>query len=358
MIETRHTVRFRRISLSLVLPAVVAGVMSACGAPDVVTRVQPAGGNTSSAGGTAGSGDPSSSTSSTGGVVAGGGISNSGGSVGTGGTSSAGGTKAAGGTSAAGGKGGSGGTSAGGKGGTSGKGGAGGSGVGGASGTGGVSSPFPTGGGGGTPSGGIGADGGAGGSSTISTAAAPPANGLGVYVTQKTTGGSGQITLYLRIDNKTAKTVDMSTVILRYWYQDEGLGTALTVERDYVSIGHSNLGKVVDFKAAAASPPSTGADHYFEFSFSGTLAAQGDTGNNDEFNVNLRLHTQSYSGTVDVTNDYSYSATVGYDDKITLYSNKGDLIWGTEPGGGSTKNPPGSPDAGVDVSVGAGDSGS
>jgi hypothetical protein len=44
------------------------------------------------------------------------------------------------------------------------------------------------------------------------------------------------------------------------------------------------------------------------------------------------VHTSTWVGTVDVTNDYSYDggATGAYEKKITLYSG-GKLIWGTEP---------------------------
>ena len=58
-------------------------------------------------------------------------------------------------------------------------------------------------------------------------------------------GSTGQITLNVRIDNMTSQSVDLSTVTLRYWYKDEGLGTALKVSNYYVSIGHSNAGSVV-----------------------------------------------------------------------------------------------------------------
>ena len=158
-------------------------------------------------------------------------------------------------------------------------------------------------------------------------------NGLAVWVAQKTTGATGQITLDLRIDNKTATTVDMSTVTLRYWYQDEGLGTNLVLAANYVSIGYSNQGKVTGLTAVANPSPVAGADHYLQFSFSGTLAAQGDPATTDQFNIEVTVHTgPPYVGTVDVTNDYSYDggAAAVYEQKITLYES-GVLIWGIEP---------------------------
>jgi hypothetical protein len=170
---------------------------------------------------------------------------------------------------------------------------------------------------------------------------------LGVYITQKITGGPGQIAFSLRIDNKTAQAVDMSTVTLRYWYQDEGLGTSLVMVANYVSIGYSNLGKVTDGKAAAVSPSKTGADHYIELSFSGTLAAKGDSKTNDQFTANVTMHTASYLGAVDLTNDYSYNeGATGYNEKITLHDSNGKVIWGTAPSTGSAVP---TPDAGADV---------
>jgi hypothetical protein len=81
-----------------------------------------------------------------------------------------------------------------------------------------------------------------------------------VWVEQKATGGPGQITLNLRIDNKIPQTVDMSTVTLRYWYQDEGWGSALGLSLLYVAIGHSNQGTVTLDKVVAVSPAVAGAD--------------------------------------------------------------------------------------------------
>jgi len=180
-----------------------------------------------------------------------------------------------------------------------------------------------------------------------------PANGLAAYMTMKTLGSSGQISLSLRIDNKTSQGVDMSTVTLRYWYQDEGLGTALTLDVDYASIGLSSRSQVYG-KAVVASSLAPGADHYLEFSFRGTLEAQGALSNSDQFTFDVRMHTAAYMGTVDVTNDYSYNGgATGYDDKITLHDQSGDVIWGIVPGA----SPAVPADPGVDGSVGADDSG-
>ena len=173
-----------------------------------------------------------------------------------------------------------------------------------------------------------------------------------MYVTRKPAGTTGQISLFLRIDNQTSQSVDLSTVTLRYWYQDEGWNTtSLMPAIDYESISGDN---VTNCKAFAASSPVPGADHYLELSFSGTLAAKGAPSGNDQFTVNVRPHNTSWQGTVDVTNDYSYNGgATEYDDKITLHDGSGNVIWGVLPG----VSPAGSADAGVDASVSEDDSG-
>ncbi len=154
-----------------------------------------------------------------------------------------------------------------------------------------------------------------------------------MWVDKKTDGSTGKIALTLRIDNKTSSSVDMTAVFLRYWYQDEGLGTTLVYANDYVKIGYS-VAATVTGKAVAAPSPVAGADHYFELSFTGTLAAQGDKAQNDQFTIHVTAHTANYAGAVDITNDYSYDngAEALYEKKITLHDNSGKVIWGTAPG--------------------------
>jgi len=88
--------------------------------------------------------------------------------------------------------------------------------------------------------------------------------------------------------------------------------------RKDTSIGYSNQGKVTSGIAVANPSPVPGADHYLELSFSGTLAPQGDPATNDQFNIHVTLHTSSYQGAVDVSNDYSYDGGAAgvYEPKI------------------------------------------
>jgi len=347
------------VSFSLLFSAVAAGLIlgAACGAPDVVSRAQPVGSNGGASSSATGG---SSSDPSTGGVVDQGGSSDTGGSVVTGGKSSSGG-------SATGGKGGSGGTSA--KGGASGKGGtsAGGTGAGGrggasgSTGTGGSTRPFGDNGGTtDTSSGGTGAAGGTGGTTDTTPATPPPTDSLAVYVVEKTTGATGQMGLNLRVINTTAQSIDMSAVTIRYWYQDEGLGVGAAFEVDYASVGDQlPIKEKMHGPVVLASPPAAGADHFIEISFDAvTIAAKGGASNSDQIKFNGRLHNSGYQGAVDITNDYSYNAgTVGYNKKITIHDKKGNLIGGEAPGGGTSKGSTVAPDAGIDASASADDSG-
>ena len=197
--------------------------------------------------------------------------------------------------------------------------------------TGGSTSPFGGSGGaagttGGSSNGTLGRGGTSGSGGSTSTA--PPATGsLEVWVVG-IAASTSVITLNLRIDNMASQSTDLSTVTLRYWYQDEGLGTALKVSDFYVSIGHSNTGRVTFDKVVAVSPAAAGADHYLELSFSGTLTAKNDSSGNDKFNMDIGLLN---GGAFDVTNDYSYNGgATGYSSKITLYQG-GQLVWGVEP---------------------------
>jgi hypothetical protein len=344
--ENWHLKRFAPFCLAGLL------VSAACGAPDEVKRASvTSGGQIGGSTGGAGSGGSSaSSTSAPGGSTSAGAVSTS---------SASGGKTSSGGSPATAGNGGSSSSSKGGS--SSGAAGAGSTSTskssGGAGSTGGSSSYPPVGGTtGGTTSATTGGTAGGGGTSatTTSTSTTPaPTSGLAVNVTKPITGATGAITFnQIVIENRNAESADLSSVTMRYWYQDEGFSTSPELAVYYVSIGNAGGGKLADAKVATASPAAAGADHYFEFSMSGTLAAQNDKSGNDKFNLQFALHTKSYSEKVDLTNDYSYNAgATGYNEKITLHGG-GKVIWGTPPGGGGAAAGGGggdtpSPDAGA-----------
>jgi len=185
--------------------------------------------------------------------------------------------------------------------------------------------------------------GGTTGSRSSAATVASLTSALAVY-TKGITGGSGQLTLDVRIDNKSAQTVDLSGVTMRYWYTEESLGASVVLLSTFVGIGFSTQGRITDGKVVAYSS-GVGCDHYLEVSVEGILAGQGDSSTMDQFNLKFIVHNPSFSGVIDVTNDYSYNqGAVGYNDKITLHSG-GKVIWGTLP----ASIGPASPDAGAVV---------
>lgn len=185
--------------------------------------------------------------------------------------------------------------------------------------------------------------GGTAGLRTSTATTSSPASALAVY-TKSITGGSGQLTLDVRIDNKSAQRVDMSDVTMRYWYQEESLGASVVLLSTFVGIGLSTQGRITEGKVVAYSS-GYGCDHYLEVSMDGMLASQGDSSSMDQFNLKFIVHNPSFSGVIDVTNDYSYNqGAVGYSDKITLHSG-GKVIWGTPP----VSIGPANPDAGTVV---------
>lgn len=184
-----------------------------------------------------------------------------------------------------------------------------------------------------------------------STASLLPITGLAVFTKSRSYAAEGALVLSMRIDNKASQAVDLSAVTLRYWYQEEELGSSLVLDAGYVSIGLSGKGTVGGATVVPVSPASSGADHYIELSFTGTLAPYGDKNLNDQFTLMLTLHNPGYAGRVDVINDYSDNGgALGTNDKITLHSG-GALVWGTPPG--SPDHPDGGVDARPDVGVDA-----
>jgi hypothetical protein len=321
------------------VPLYLAGLLmvAACGAPDEVKRVSvQTSGETAGSGGGSGSESVSTSSSSSPGGSATGGVSSAAptSSVVTGGK--------VGGTTASGGKGG---TSVSSKGGTGAGGNTANSAKSSSAGASGGATTYPTVGGrsgGATTVGGRTSSAGGTGGTTSSASDPPPADGLAAYLTQKPSGSSGQLGLALQVVNATSKSIDLSSVILRYWYQDkgEGLGETAALEIDDARVGDSTSVKDKVTGIAVADPsPVTGADHYLQISFSSgvTLAAKGTSGNADRLTLGGRLHNASYKGTVDATNDYSYNdGATGYNKRITFHDKAGTLISGTLPGAGST----------------------
>lgn len=134
---------------------------------------------------------------------------------------------------------------------------------------------------------------------------------------------SNQIAPKFCILNPTSKTLDLTTVKVRYYYTIDG-DKEQTYSCDYSSIGEGNI--VVSF--VKMDKPTDGADHYLEISFKA-----GEIAPEECFYFATRVWKTDWSD-FDQSNDYSYNEAGGdYEDwtKVTGYIN-GKLEWGAEPG--------------------------
>jgi hypothetical protein len=257
----------------------------------------------------------------------GGRASGSGGRTGAGGGVDEGGATGAGGGGAAGGQPGSGGL---GTGGNAGRGGVT-AGAGGASTSGGsAGSDAGAGGRGGGPGGSSARDAGQGGART--TDAGPVAcddiespGRLAVYYFDNSEVRGSSIQMNFDIVNYTAFTSRLSQVTVRYWFTDEDTSSPNVVEQYYVPIPTT-------MKFIPLNPPRTGANIALEMSFRDAPDSGASWVETRGFN--FAFHKNSYAGTYDQSNDYSYdpklTKTLGPNPKITAYLN-GALAWGCEP---------------------------
>jgi hypothetical protein len=186
--------------------------------------------------------------------------------------------------------------------------------------------------GGAAGSGGSSGSGGSGGSGPTKpcTAMAPEA-GTGVVKAQLSTledasPTNSEIKPILNLVNLTNAAIPMTELKVRYWYTKEPLSTDQRMDCFYAMIDCANI---VTTSAAfhAVTPAVTGANFYFELTFTGgTLAASGRTGD-----IKLRVHTEPYQDFSEM-DDHSYcqAASLTDTDHITVYRDDV-LVWGVEP---------------------------
>ena len=136
----------------------------------------------------------------------------------------------------------------------------------------------------------------------------------------------------LRIVNTGSQAVPLTELKVRYWYTKNST-QAEQYFCDWAQIGCSNIRA----QFVSLSQPVSGADSYIELSFTGgSVPAGGNTGE-----IQNRIHFTNWMN-YNETDDWSYNGTQttwGPSTRITLYRN-GVLVWGTEPGGGSSTPTP------------------
>ena len=148
---------------------------------------------------------------------------------------------------------------------------------------------------------------------------------LAVYYYSNSETKGSSIQMYFDVVNFTAFSSKLSQVTVRYWFTDEEASLTNQLEQYYVPLPTSMKFKKLD-------PPRQDADTVLEIAFT----AAGDAGGSfvETKGFNFAFHKQSYQGTYDQTNDYSYDpklkTSLGQNPRITAYI-AGELAWGCEP---------------------------
>lgn len=135
----------------------------------------------------------------------------------------------------------------------------------------------------------------------------------------------------MKLVNTTASAISLANVKIRYWFTADDTA-APSIYCDFATVGCANLTQTV----LNVSPARTNADRYLEIGFN---TAAGSIAGGADQTIKVRLQkTTNYND----ANDYSFDAAkTSYADsaRITIYR-AGALIWGTEPGGGSSTPTP------------------
>lgn len=150
-----------------------------------------------------------------------------------------------------------------------------------------------------------------------------PVKDIVIQMYNSTFHSTNQIAPKFCIINPTSKTLDLSTVKIRYYFTVDGDGEQI-FSCDYNPLGEGYVtGKFVKMEK-----PVDNADYYLEIGFkSGKIEPEGS------FYFSTRFWKSDWSD-YDLSNDYSYNDGGGdYEDwtKVTAYIN-GKLEWGEEPG--------------------------
>jgi endoglucanase len=145
------------------------------------------------------------------------------------------------------------------------------------------------------------------------------------YLASATSPSTKEIKPHYEIVNNGSFSQPLSEITARYWFTIDGTRPQVYA-CDYAAAGCANI----QGKFAALSPVRTGADAYFEISFTagaGSLAPGGTASG-----VQNRFNKDDYSN-YDQSNDYSFDATQSkFSDwsRVTLYRTD-QLVWGKEP---------------------------
>jgi hypothetical protein len=126
--------------------------------------------------------------------------------------------------------------------------------------------------------------------------------------------------------NNSGRDLDLASVSIRYWFTPANSVASTVVDCDDAALNDQPLKESTTFTLVDGTQPYL----LIDFTKAATFTFWGTTEPVGEINrFQIRLHDTNYQGD-DLTDDYSYQATPGPNEKITVYY-AGLLVWGQEP---------------------------
>jgi hypothetical protein len=141
---------------------------------------------------------------------------------------------------------------------------------------------------------------------------------------------NNQLNGRFQLVNTGSTAIALSTVKIHYYLKNQGV-TTYNWNCDFATAGTANVSGAF----GAVNPVQTGADQYNEITFS---ASAGSLAPGASSEIQSRINKTDWSN-IDNSLNYSYNPAASYCDwtKVTVYVN-GTLVWGTEPGGGTSSS--------------------
>ena len=149
--------------------------------------------------------------------------------------------------------------------------------------------------------------------------------------TQAQADGGSMLRLFISVCNAGSASLTLTNYTLKYWYSADGAALSQEVAITYSPATPTPTASAVllDLDVARVH-----ADATLTLKFGATTLATGAcTGG-----IQIEIHAQNYTGTYGPqgtgdTADYSYSSSTTLKDNpnVTIYNDKGGLVWGLEP---------------------------
>ncbi len=172
---------------------------------------------------------------------------------------------------------------------------------------------------------------GGGGSSSGGSGGAPVVSADGFSVQYKVEQTTGTIGCQLTLKNSGSLTVPLSEFKLRYYFTNEvSVSTVTDINWAGVNPGAKDFKGQVTTEVVDLTSPTSTADSYLEFSFTGSALSVAP---NDTADLSWQFHAGDWSQQYTQTGDYSFDAAktaLTAWDHVVLLRNGG-IVWGAEP---------------------------